>query len=173
MTDNLDDVLHVVRSESEAGPSCNGALHNRHVAGASDAAAGPDPPSGIASGRTRHTCSPGSPSTSRLVTKMVISGHQLNRRSARDAMDPRRCSQLSSTRIAGPRSQVLDEGLFDGEVLALLHVDGGGNRGNGRCGIAVPARVQPRRPRRRTHPTYRWLAAWQAGSCRLRQGPSA
>ena len=74
---------------------------------------------------TRHTCSLGSPSTSRLVARIVTPAHRLRSRSASGATVARRCSQLSSTRSTLPGPQVLDERLLDGQVLALLHVDRG------------------------------------------------
>ena len=55
-----------------------------------------------ASGSTRQTCSPGRPSTSRLVARTVTSGHEPSRRSASGRDGARRCSQLSSTSSALP-----------------------------------------------------------------------
>ena len=99
VSDDFDDITHVVRPQRiPAGR--DGTFDEQARAGASTAIAASQPSSGVASGRTGHTCSPGSPSTSRLVARMVTSGHQFRRRSENDAMVPRRCSQLSRTNNA-------------------------------------------------------------------------
>ncbi len=123
------------------------------AAGASAASAAPAPSSGMASGRTRHTCSPGSPSTSRLVARMVTSGHQLRSRSDERGDGGSQMLAVVENQQGPARSQILDQGVLDGQMLALLYIDRGGDGGDGRCRVAAPVRARPRRPRRRTRPT--------------------
>ena len=81
-----------------------------------------------ASGSTRHTCSPARPSTSRLVVSTVRSGHAASRRSVEPSHGGTKVLAVVEHEQGTAAAQELDQRLLQGEMLALLDVDGGGNR---------------------------------------------
>ena len=144
----------------------------RRAAGASDA----DRRTGALIGdRERsdgHTCSPGSPSTSRLVARMVTSGHQLRMRSESDAIVAPEMLTVVEDEKRPAASQVLDQGLLNRKMLALLHIDRSGDRGRRSMWGRAPAPARRGTPRLRVRPTARLRAVSQAASCRLPLGQS-